>query len=109
MSGLDDSWAYFTFSGANARRDRRASERDPGTGATAARAAQRGGGVVSGFFRPARSRATVAVLRRTSTGDWRVEARTRVRRGGRFRAVVGRPGTYRAMLGDVAGPLVRLR
>jgi stage II sporulation protein D len=106
--GLDDSWAYFTVAGATARATAHAGGGDPGTGAPA-RAARRGGGLVSGFFRPARRRQTVVVQRRTSAGTWRVETRTHAGRGGRYRATVGRPGLYRAVLGDVAGPVVRVR
>ncbi|HEX8122984.1 MAG TPA: SpoIID/LytB domain-containing protein [Solirubrobacteraceae bacterium] len=109
--GLDDSWAYFNVAGAKARpQEQPGDDVDPGTGATpAARAAARHGGLVSGYFRPARRGGTVVVLRRTSAGIWRVETRTHVDRAGRYRATVGRPGVYRAVLGDVAGPDVRLR
>jgi stage II sporulation protein D len=107
--GLDDSWAFFTVTGATAASRPRAAEGEPGTSATPARAARRGGGVVSGFFRPARRGSTVVVQRRTSAGLWRVEIRTHAGRGGRYRATVGRPGLYRALLGDIAGPNVRVR
>ncbi|HEX2084418.1 MAG TPA: SpoIID/LytB domain-containing protein [Solirubrobacteraceae bacterium] len=107
--GLDDSWAYFTVAGAEAEPQRRDSEGDPGTGATAARSARRHGGTVAGFFRPARRGSRVAVQRRTSAGTWVVELRTHVGRRGRYRATVGRPGLYRVVLGDLAGPVVRLR
>ena len=108
--GLDDSWAYFTVAGSQAESpDRDPSEDDPGTGAAPARAARRHGGVVSGFFRPARRGGTVVVLRRTDAGAWRVETRTHVDGRGRYRATVGRPGLYRAVLGEFLGPDVRLR
>ena len=100
--GLDDSWAYFTVTGASATPRAQPMAFDPGR-------ARRGGGLVSGFFRPARRGSTVVVQRRTSAGIWRVEMRTHAGRGGRFAATVGRPGVYRAVLGDVIGPLVRLR
>ena len=105
--GLDDSWAFFTVAGARAKSHGGggSAQESPG-GAMAARA---GGGVVKGFFRPARRRATVVVMRRTGAGAWRVETRVRVDRGGRYRAVVGRPGVYRAVLGGFNGPDVRLR
>ena len=107
--GLDDSWAFFTVAGADAEPQGGRTEGDPGTGATPARAARRTGGLVRGFFRPARRGSTVVVLRRTSAGVWRVETRTHAGRGGRFSATVGRPGVYRPMLGDLPGPDVRLR
>ncbi len=106
--GLDDSWAYFNVAGASGESRERRSEGDPGTGATAARAAFAGGGIISGFFRPARSGGSVVVQRRTSAGVWRVEVRTHVDRRGRYSASVGRPGVYRALHGDVPGPDVRL-
>jgi stage II sporulation protein D len=108
--GLDDSWAYFTVSGARARAaSSPRSVGDPGTGAAPARSAQLRGGVVSGFFRPARRGSVVVVLRRNAGGAWRVETRVRAGRDGRFSARVGRAGLYRAVLGDVPGPDVRLR
>jgi stage II sporulation protein D len=105
--GLDDSWAYFTVAGARAKSRPDASTEGVPGGAMAAR--NTGGGIVSGYFRPARTRSTVVVLRRTAGGDWRVETRVRVDRGGRYRATVGRSGVYRAVLGGVPGPDVRLR
>ncbi|HEX8204422.1 MAG TPA: SpoIID/LytB domain-containing protein [Solirubrobacteraceae bacterium] len=107
--GLDDSWAYFSLVGTDADRDRSRDEEEDDVGASPARAASTRGGVISGFVRPARTGSAVAVQRRTSAGVWIVEARARVRRGGRYRAAVERAGLYRVVLGDVAGLPVRLR
>ena len=105
--GLDDSWAYFTVAGARAKAKRKGSSEGDPSGAMAARSS--GGGVVSGYFRPARKRSRVVVMRRTTTGDWRIETRVRVDSRGRYRASVGRSGVYRPVLGGVPGPDVRLR
>jgi stage II sporulation protein D len=107
--GLDDSWAYFTVTGATGTSQPRPSHGDPGTGATPATAARSTFGVVSGFFRPARRGSTVLVQRRTAAGIWRVETRTHAGSGGRFNAAVSRPGIYRALLGDIPAPTVRVR
>jgi stage II sporulation protein D len=107
--GLDDSWAYFTVTGAKGTAQTRPTQGDPGTGATPATAARSTGGVVSGFFRPARRGSMVVVQRRTRAGIWRVETRTHAGPGGRFRATVGRTGVYRALLGDIPAPTVRVR
>ena len=107
--GLDDSWAYFSVVGTDAERERPSEADEEEVGASPARAARLRGGTISGFIRPARSGSAVAVQRRTSAGVWIVEARARVRRGGRYRAHVSRPGVYRVVLGDVAGLPVRLR
>ena len=106
--GLDDSWAYFSLVGTDARPDRSSDDEEVGAVPAKAAALQRGG-TISGFIRPARSGSAVAVQRRTGAGVWIVEARARVRRGGRYRTKVSRPGLYRVVLGDVAGLPVRLR
>jgi stage II sporulation protein D len=107
--GLDDSWAYFSVVGTDAERDRSPDDEDADVGAAPARAAHLRGGTISGFIRPARRGSSVAVQRRTSAGVWLVEARARVRLGGRYRAAVSRAGLYRVVLGDVAGLPTRLR
>ena len=111
--GLNDSWAYFTIIGTNARPQNSAGSDeaagDPGTGATQAYAARRSGGTISGSVRPARRGSEVVVQRRARAGGWRVEIRTHVGAGGRYSATVGRPGVYRVVVGDVAGPAVRMR
>ena len=111
--GLDDSWAYFTVIDSTASPDRSSAPEtgggDPGTGATQAYAARRAGGAISGTIRPARRGGQVVVQRRARSGGWRIEVRTHVGAGGRYRATVGRPGVYRVVLGGFAGPPVRLR
>ena len=48
-------------------------------------------------------------MQRLVGGVWRDATRVAVDRRGRYRAAVDRKGVYRALLGDVAGPVVRVR
>jgi stage II sporulation protein D len=98
--GLYDTWAYFTTI------DTTVEPADETDGA--ARAARRRGGVVTGTVVGARHDARVTV-ERLAGARWTTTARTVLRERGRYRARVSRPGTYRVVVGGVAGPSVRLR
>jgi stage II sporulation protein D len=121
--GLYDTWAYFTSIAARPAPAPAPAPADPGTGGTGpalggAVAALRGSsralafpgraaGSLAGTVHPARRGATVGVERRRG-GRWvRVGAAT-VGRGGRFRAPVARPGTYRVTYRGDAGAAVRV-
>ena len=112
--GLYDSWMYFSTirTGARRTKPRPADDvtSDPGTGGAApAQMSARTRGVVSGSIQPGRRGGRVVVQRRSSAGDWSVEARTRLRKGGRYSAPVARAGVYRVVSGGVAGLSVKLR
>jgi stage II sporulation protein D len=64
--------------------------------------------VLSGRFQPAPKSRTLRIERRIA-GDFRPVARTRTRRGGRYRVSLARPGVYRVRYGAVKGPPVRVR
>jgi stage II sporulation protein D len=120
--GLYDTWAYFTSVAS--------AEAPPAADAPAAQPPQRAageegdpsGGAVAGSARmtrfpaiasvagtvlPARSGERVSVQVR-SGGRWVTVASPRVRAGGRYRAAITRPGTYRAVFRGAAGPDVRV-
>jgi stage II sporulation protein D len=95
--GLYDTWAYFTSIAT-----RQAPIED-----SARAAGPRPVAAVSGTVVPARRGAEVQVqIREGST--WRTVTSTVVRRGGRYRAAVARPGTYRTIFAGDAGPSVRV-
>ena len=93
--GLLDTWAYFT-----SIKTRRAKP-------TAAAAGPAPVAAVAGSVVPARRGAEVQIQIRD--GGWKTVASTIVRRGGRYRAAVARPGTYRAVFSGASGPAVRVR
>jgi stage II sporulation protein D len=98
--GLNDTWAYFTSI---------TTRKAPVDGdATAAAAGPRPVANVAGTVVPARRGAEVQIQRREGSA-WRTVASTHVGRGGRYRAAVGQPGTYRAIFAGDAGPAVRVR
>jgi stage II sporulation protein D len=119
--GLYDTWAYFTSVAS--------AEAPPPEDAPAAQPPQRAagegdpsGGTVAGSSRmtrfpaiasvagtvlPARAGERVSVQLR-SGGRWVAVAAPRVRAGGRYRAAITRPGTYRAVFRGAAGPDVRV-
>jgi stage II sporulation protein D len=94
--GLDDTWAYFTSIGIVEARPRRAVAAGPTPVAA-----------VTGSVLPARVGAEVQVQIRRGSG-WTTVASTIVRRGGRYRAELAQPGTYRAVFSGDAGPSVRV-
>jgi stage II sporulation protein D len=105
--GLDDTWAYFTSISITQRKP---PSTDTG-GATAPGAATAGPparGIVSGTVYPERVGAEVQIQIRTGRG-WHTVASAIVEHGGRYRAAVARPGTYRAIFSGDAGPSVRVR
>jgi stage II sporulation protein D len=108
--GLLDTWAYFT-SIATRKAPPLGVPRTGGTSPpppSAATAGPRPRASVAGSVVPARAGAEVQIQVREG-GDWRTVAFTIVRRGGRYRAAVARPGTYRAVFAGEAGPAVRVR
>jgi stage II sporulation protein D len=62
--------------------------------------------LVGAFTPPPRGR--LLALERRSGGRWRKVTSLRTARGGRYRAAVARPGTYRVRGGTVAGPAVKV-
>jgi stage II sporulation protein D len=116
--GLFDTWAYFTTIGAKIEPEPTedgTTTGDPGSAtgtgaATAYRAASRARrAVISGRIGGVRRGTTVLVRRRTSTGRYTTEVRTRVGRGGRYRATLSRTGTYRVRVAGSYGTSLRLR
>jgi stage II sporulation protein D len=100
--GLNDTWAYFT---SIVTRTAPPAEPSPGD---AAAAGPRARATVTGAVIPARRGAEVQIqVREGST--WRTVASTIVGAGGRYRAAVAGPGTYRAIFAGDAGPSVRVR
>jgi stage II sporulation protein D len=97
--GLLDTWAYFTTIGTRKAKPTRARAAGAGPRPLAA---------IAGSVVPARRGAGVQVQIREG-GAWKTVTSTIVRRGGRFRAAVARPGTYRAVFSGDAGPTVRVR
>ena len=112
--GLYDSWMYFSVIRTGAKKRPAPKDdvtADPGTGGVApqARSASRVRGVIAGSIDPGRRGGKVVVQRRSAAGFWQVEARTKLRRGGRYSVAVARPGVYRVVSGGVAGLSVTLR
>jgi len=113
--GLFDTWAYFTEistgrapaplpptpSGDSDAIDPSGGTRAPRSARTAARAS------IAGTITPGRRGATLVVERREGTG-WVRDHVTTVRRNGRYRAAVTRPGVYRVRYAGMAGPSVRI-
>jgi stage II sporulation protein D len=98
--GLLDTWAYFTSI---------ATRKAPPTGTGGASAAgPRPHAAVAGSVVPARVGAEVQV-QKLDGGRWATVASTVVRRGGKYRAAVAAPGTYRAVFSGDAGPAIRVR
>jgi stage II sporulation protein D len=120
--GLLDTWAYFTSIATRKRapdEDRRGGAPDEDTGgdrtggATPEDGAKLSSGprpvaAITGAVVPARRGAEVQIQVRNGS-EWTTVASTVVRRGGRYRAEVARPGTYRAVFSGEAGPSVRVR
>jgi stage II sporulation protein D len=134
--GLFDTWATFTYITSNAKKKQPADD-DSGTGGdtsaggdTGATSPSSGGTTtpdtdasggqvasaarvrpveITGSIRPARQGRRLAVQRRLDGGRWRTVSATAVGRGGRYRAMVPGPGTYRVALGDITGPALDVR
>jgi stage II sporulation protein D len=133
--GLFDTWASFTYISSDAKRKSSdddapstapapastpASTTSPDSGGATMPDADTSGGqaaavarvlpssLLTGTIRPAKTGRRLAVQRR-DRGAWRTIAATRVRAGGRYRASLPGPGTYRVVLGDVTGPAVNVR
>ena len=108
--GLYDTWAYFTIVGAKAvsrpTRARRPTTRGSRRGARPRRRARRRSSPGSSA-RPAQD--SIVAVQRLVGDVWRDATRVAVDGRGRYRAAVDRTGLYRAVLGDVAGPVVRVR
>ena len=111
--GLYDTWAYFTTIGTKVKPAEPGDDTgDPSTGATPARAAGAGTrrrAVITGTIRGVKPGTTVYVRRQTATGRYITEMRTRVGRGGRYRATLARTGTYRVRVNGMYGASVKLR
>jgi stage II sporulation protein D len=137
--GLYDTWATFTYISSNAKQkssddDRPAAKKKDDTGSTTAPASTTsptsGGATtpdgdlttggqaasvarlaphqLSGTIQPARRGRRLAVQRRDD-GAWRTVGHATVGLGGRYRATLPGPGSYRVALGDVTGPTVAVR
>jgi stage II sporulation protein D len=136
--GLFDTWASFTYISANARQKSSdddagddsttapasatvpASTTSPSSGGVTPPITDTTGGqaasiarvapssVLTGTIRPAQRGRRLAVQVRTGKA-WHTVGHTRVRRGGTYRATLPGPGAYRVLLGDIAGPTVRVR
>jgi stage II sporulation protein D len=115
--GLFDTWAYFTeiSSGkepaplppspsgdSDTQADPSGGTRAPKSARTAALAS------IAGAITPGRAGAKLTVERREGT-VWLLDHVTTVRRHGRYRASVTRPGVYRVVYAHMAGPSVRIR
>jgi stage II sporulation protein D len=79
-----------------------------GQAASVARIARAAPTLLTGTIRPAKRGRRLHVQRRDG-GTWRVVGTVHVRAGGRYRATLPGPGTYRVALGDVTGPSVDVR
>jgi len=115
--GLFDTWAYFTVISSKAKPPKPLPE-GPGGGpqpqppspngaatmppAGAARATG-----LTGSVQPGRAGALIA-LQRLDGERWVAAARTRLRRGGRYRFAVRSGGAYRVLWRGLAGPVVRV-
>ncbi|HWH94563.1 MAG TPA: SpoIID/LytB domain-containing protein [Baekduia sp.] len=133
--GLFDTWASFTYISTNAEKTKPsdddaeatpppsstapATSTSPASGGTTTPDADSTGGQaasvarvaparMAGTIRPAQRGRTLRVQRRQH-GAWRTIGTTAVGRGGRYRASLPGPGTYRVALGDIAGPAVNVR
>lgn len=113
--GLFDTWAYFTeiSSGkepaplpptpsGDADGDPSGGTRAPHSARTAALAS------LAGHVTPGHRGAKLVVERREGM-RWMRDQLTTLRRGGRYRATVTRPGVYRVTYAGMAGPSVRIR
>jgi stage II sporulation protein D len=119
--GLYDTWAYFTSiasrqapppQDAPAEQPPQRAAGEPGTGGVQAGGARMTRfptiASVAGTVLPARAGERVRLQVRRG-GRWVTVSRPRVRAGGRYRAAVTRPGTYRVAHRGAAGPDVRVR
>jgi stage II sporulation protein D len=112
--GLRDTWARFTTVRTSQRRGRPARVAQSWPLLPAAASILRTGVpapgplYLAGSFYPAPSERRLVVERRTRRG-WRVAAKTRTDKNGRYRTRVRRPGVYRVRAGDVAGAGVRVK
>jgi stage II sporulation protein D len=79
-----------------------------GQAASVARIVRRLPSVLAGTIRPAKRGRKLAMQRRDGA-HWRTVRTIHVRAGGRYRATLPGPGTYRVALGDVTGPSVAVR
>jgi stage II sporulation protein D len=114
---LYDTWARFTVITTRAARGDGSPPKDSAagggapTGGTAPRAfaavALPVAGTISGRVTPAAAGSAIAVERREATG-WVMQFQVAAAAGGRYRAVVRRPGLYRIRHGGAAGPAVRV-
>jgi stage II sporulation protein D len=96
--GLNDTWAYFTS--ISTRRGRLDGRARAAAGPPAV-------AVLTGSVVPARRGAEVQVQRREGA-TWHRVTSTVAGRGGRYRAAVAQPGTYRVIFSGDAGPSVRV-
>jgi stage II sporulation protein D len=134
--GLFDTWATFTYISADAKKQPAtgdapsdgsgggstsapASTTSPASGGATTPGADTTGGQaasiarlapteMTGTIRPAKQGRRLAVQRRDGAA-WRTVGTTVVGRGGRYRATLPGPGTYRVALGDVTGPSLDVR
>ncbi len=117
--GLWDTWASFTSVSSSVKKpptppaSAAPAPTAPSTGgaapdgARAAAAAARRATVIAGSFEPARPGAW-AKLELRDGGTWRTAADLTIGSGGRYSVRAPGPGVYRVVLGQVAGPDVRV-